>query len=48
MEDDLHQASDIPLAGRARVLAETGALEWRGDLSSLRTYEARLPAISPG
>lgn len=42
--DDLHQTSDLFLHARACDLAEAGALEWRGDLSSMRACKVRRPA----
>jgi len=43
MDDDIIQTGDFFLAARARELAKSGALEWRGDLSDIRKCEVRLP-----
>ena len=43
LEDGTHQTGDLVLYGRACVLAESGSLEWRGDLSSMQACELRLP-----
>jgi len=43
-DEGVHYPSDLLLLGRARTLAETGALEWRGDLSTMWDCELRLPA----
>ena len=45
-EGDLHQTSDLVLEARARALAEAGALDWRGDLSSMHACEIRRPAVA--
>ncbi len=39
----VHQAGDIVLSARLADLAEAGTLEWRGDLSTMRGCELRLP-----
>lgn len=39
----LSQTNDFVLFARIVALAKTGALEWRGDLSSMRACEVRLP-----
>ena len=41
-EGDLYQTGDLVLAARVRALADAGALEWRGDLSSMHHCEVRL------
>lgn len=43
-EADIYQCGDLVLAARARALAKSGRLEWRGDLAEMRTSEVRLPA----
>lgn len=43
LKDGVHQTGDLVLYGRACVLAESGSLEWRGDLSSMQACELRLP-----
>jgi hypothetical protein len=42
-ERGARQAGDLVLFARARALAELGRLQWRGDLSTLRSCEVRLP-----
>ena len=42
-EGDVHQTSDLLLHSRLCELAESGALEWRGDLHSIQKCELRLP-----
>jgi hypothetical protein len=42
-QEGLYQVGDFLLASRARTLAKSGALEWRGDLSVMRGCEIRLP-----
>ncbi|WP_428538970.1 DUF3658 domain-containing protein [Rhodopila sp.] len=41
----VYQTCDLVLAARLAVLAETGCLEWRGDLAHMRHCELRLPAV---
>lgn len=41
---DLCQTSDLLLHSRLCALAETGALEWRGDLHNVQQCQLRLPA----
>jgi hypothetical protein len=41
--DDYRQSGDLLPASRIRALAETGKLEWRGDLYEMRNCEIRLP-----
>lgn len=45
-DGDLHQVGDHVLFGRLGALAESGVLEWRGDLSSMQRCELRLPITS--
>jgi hypothetical protein len=46
VDDDVYQAGDLVLAARLAVLAETGVLEWQGDLSTMRGCELRLPSAA--
>lgn len=43
MDAEVYQTGDLVLAARLAALAEAGRLEWRGDLSSMRKCELRLP-----
>lgn len=40
---EVYQTGDLVLGARLADLAEEGKLEWRGDLSSMRQCELRLP-----
>lgn len=40
----VYQTGDLVLGARLANLAETGKLEWRGDLSHMQRCEVRLPA----
>lgn len=40
---EVYQTGDLVLGARLANLAEEGVLEWRGDLSSMRHCELRLP-----
>ncbi len=42
-ETGVFQAGDIILSARLCYLAETGSLEWQGDLSDIRNCHLRLP-----
>lgn len=41
LDDSVHQTGDLFLYARACILAETGVVEWRGDLSSMQACELR-------
>ncbi len=47
MDTNIAQAGDLVLYACACRLAERGALEWRGDLTSMAACEFRLPASHP-
>jgi len=42
-QDGLFQTGDLVLAARLRTLAESGLLQWQGDLYDMRQCELRLP-----
>ncbi len=44
-KDDIRRVGDLVLMSRARTLAETGRLDWRGDLDDPRGCQVRLPSI---
>lgn len=43
MDAEVYQTGDLVLAARLAAMAKAGHLEWRGDLSSMRNCELRLP-----
>ena len=46
-EGDIYQVGDLVLASRLIHLAETGVLEWRGDLGQMRGCDLRRPRSEP-